>query len=174
MIYHFTPLSGVYLIEPERHEDSRGWFARSWCAREFAGHGLNPALAQCSISHNARRGTLRGMHYQVPPHAEAKLVRCTRGSIFDVLVDLREESETFRKWHGEVLSADNHRMLYVPERCAHGFLTLEDDTEVFYQMTEFFHPECARTIPWDNAEIGIDWPIQPVVLSGRDANAGRS
>ena len=153
MIFTETRLAGAYLIEPERIEDERGFFARTWCRDEFERHGLNPRLVQCNVSYNARRGTLRGMHYQAKPHEEAKLVRCTRGAIYDVIVDLRPDSPTYRQWVAAELTAENRRMLYIPEGFAHGFQTLADETEVFYQMSELFHPESARgvrmtTRPW--------------------------
>lgn len=168
MIFVPLPIAGAYLIEAERMDDERGWFARTWCAQEFAHHGLKDRFVQSSISHNSHRGTLRGMHYQDCPFPEAKLVQCTRGAIFDVLVDLRENSDTYRKWHGERLSADNRRMLYIPEHCAHGFLTLENDTDVQYNMTEFHHPECARILAWNDPEVRIDWPFSPAIMSLRD------
>lgn len=144
MIFEPTRLEGAFVVEPEKLEDGRGFFARSWCLREFEAHGLNPRMVQCNISLSKRKGTLRGIHYQAPPHAEAKLVRCTAGSIYDVIIDLRPESPTFEKYAAEVLTARNHKMLYVPEDFAHGFLTLEDDSEVFYQMSEFMSPSSPR------------------------------
>jgi dTDP-4-dehydrorhamnose 3,5-epimerase len=163
-----TPLPGAYLIDLDRIEDERGFFARTFCRDEFLDHGLNPRLVQCSLSFNGARGTLRGMHFQVAPHEEAKLVRCTAGAIFDVIVDLRPGSPTRLRWFGAELSAQNHRMLYVPEGFAHGLLTLEDNSEVFYQISEFFTPECARGFRWDDPAIAIAWP-QPVrIISDRD------
>ena len=165
MIFTATELPGAYTIEPERHEDKRGFFARTWCTREFQVQGLNPQLAQCSISYNARRGTLRGMHYQVPPSQEAKLIRCTRGAIYDVIVDLRSASKTLTHYLGIELTADNHTMLYVPEGCAHGFMTLEDHTEVFYQMSQVFSPDHARGVRWNDPAFGIEWPnLEPIML----------
>lgn len=163
-----TPLVGVYVIEVEPLADERGFFARTWCEQEFREHGLNPALAQCSISFNKRRGTVRGMHYQAEPHEETKLVRCVRGAMYDVLVDLRRDSASFMQWYGAVLNADNRRMLYVPSGVAHGFQTLEDDTEVSYQISEFFHPESARGVRWDDPAFGITWPEAVSVISERD------
>lgn len=163
-----TVLSGAFVVEIDPVQDERGFFARSWCQQEFAAHGLNPNLAQCNISFNKKRGTLRGMHYQEKPHEEAKLVRCTRGVIFDVIVDLRPDSPTHRRWFGVELSADNHRMLYVPEGVAHGFQTLEDDSEVFYQMSVVHHPEAARGVRFDNPEFAIAWPIADKIISTRD------
>lgn len=163
-----TPLDGVYLIEPEYVVDDRGFFARTYCRKEFIDHGLNPNLAQCNISFNATAGTLRGMHYQAAPFAETKLVRCTQGKIFDVVVDLRTYSTTFKKWFSSELTAANRRALYIPEGCAHGFITLEDQTEVFYQMSEFFHPEYAAGVRWNDPAFSIQWPIAPVVISEKD------
>jgi dTDP-4-dehydrorhamnose 3,5-epimerase len=138
LIFQATSIAGAYILEPELLQDERGFFARTWCQREFEAHGLNPRLVQCSISFNRARGTWRGMHYQVAPWEEAKLVRCTRGAICDVITDLRRDSPTYHQHMMEDLSAANHRMLYVPEGVAHGFITLEDDTEVFYQMSQFY------------------------------------
>lgn len=165
-----TKLPGVFEICPELIHDQRGFFARSWCQEEFSSRGLNSRLVQCNISGNLRKGTLRGMHYQSAPFAEAKLVRCTRGSIFDVALDLRQDCPTFKQWTGAVLSAENHRMLFMPEGCAHGFLTLEDDSEVFYQMSESYHPEAARGFRWDDPTFGIEWPGKIEVISDRDAS----
>lgn len=157
------------MIEVERLTDERGFFARAWCQREFAEHGLNPRLVQCNISYNPRRGTLRGMHYQAVPHSEAKLVRCTRGAIYDVIVDLRSDSPSYLRHFGVDLTAEGREMLYVPEGVAHGFLTLEDETEVFYQMSEFYAPEAARGVRWNDPAFGIRWPIEVAVISPRDA-----
>ncbi len=169
MIFTPTRITGVFIIEPELIEDERGSFARTFCRREFARHGLNPNLVQCNISFNRKRGTLRGMHYQAEPHAEAKLVRCTRGEIFDVAVDLRPDSPTYRDWVGVELSAENRRALYIPEGLAHGFITLTDDTEVFYQMSESYHPECARGVRHDDPAFGIDWPLRAICISKKDS-----
>ena len=158
MIFRETKLKGAFIIEPERLEDERGLFARTFCEEEFKAHGLNSRVVQCNISFNKKKGTLRGMHYQVAPHEEAKLVRCTRGAIYDVIVDLRPDSPTFKQWVAVELTADNHRMLYIPEGFAHGFQTLEDNTEVFYQMSELYHPESARGVRWDDPVFGIEWP----------------
>jgi len=170
VIFSETKLEGVYIIDLEKVEDERGFFARTFCQRDFEAHGLNPRLVQCSISLNKKRGTLRGMHYQAPPYQEAKLVRCTRGALYDVAVDLRVDSPTFKHWVGVELTAENHRMLYIPEGCAHGFQTLEDNTEVAYQMSEFYHPESARGVRWDDPAFGIQWPIKEVTISARDLN----
>lgn len=168
MLFHETKLPGVFEIQLEPRVDERGFFARCWCQKEFEAHGLNPRLVQCSISFNIRKGTLRGMHYQVPPHAEAKLVRCTRGSVYDVVVDLRRASPMFRKWIGVPLTAENRHMVYIPEGCGHGFLTLEDHSEVFYQISEFYNPESARGVRWDDPAFQITWPGIVEVISQRD------
>ena len=163
-----TRLKGAYAIVPDLIEDERGFFARTFCQKEFEAHGLRPTLVQCSVSFNKKKGTLRGMHYQVPPHEEAKLVRCTRGAIYDVIVDLRPSSPTFKQWIAEELTEANRRMLYIPEGFAHGFQTLADHTEVSYQMSEFYHPECARGVRWDDPAFKIDWPVADVIVSKRD------
>ena len=165
-----TPLSGGYLIEPELLQDERGFFARTWCGREFGEMGINPNLVQCNISFNRKKGTLRGMHFQKSPYEEAKVVRCTQGRIYDVMVDLRPESGTFKKWFGAELSAENRLSLYIPGGFAHGFLTLSDETEVLYLMSEFFHPECASGVRWDDPAFSIEWPGKVGVISDRDAS----
>lgn len=170
MIFRKTPLTGAYLIEPERLEDTRGFFARTFCRREFEAHGLVTEVAQCNTSFNRQLGTLRGMHYQVAPHEEPKLVRCTTGRVHDVIIDLRPESETFKQYFAVTLSADNRIMLYVPAGFAHGFLTLEDDSEVFYQMGEFYYPESAGGVRWDDPAFGIEWPAKPVLISEHDSS----
>lgn len=166
----FVPasLEGAFIVEPELLEDERGCFARSFCRDEFLAHGLDPAVIQCNISFNRRRGTLRGLHYQIKPHEEAKLVRCTRGAVWDVIVDLRDESPTLYRWFAAELTAENRRALYVPRGFAHGFQTLVDDSELFYQMSESYHPESARGVRWDDPAIGITWPLKDPVLSLRD------
>lgn len=168
MIFTETRLKGAYLIDIDRREDERGFFARTWCMEEFKQHGLNSRLAQCNISVNKKRGTLRGMHYQVAPFAEAKLVRCTKGAIYDVIIDLRPDSATFKEWFAVEINAENRRALYIPEGFAHGFQTLEDDSEVCYQMSEFYHPECARGVKWNDLAFGIEWVIPSPILSTRD------
>ena len=168
MIFTDTGIGGVWVIEAERLEDDRGFFARTWDTDEFAERGLNPKLAQCSISYNRALGTLRGMHYQVAPHEEAKLVRCTAGAIFDAALDLRPDSSTFREWFGIELSAQNRRALYVPEGCAHGFLTLGDGCEVHYQISQAYMPESARGVRWDDPAFAISWPGEVVVINERD------
>ena len=168
MIFRPTGIDGVWVLEIERLEDRRGFFARTWDSSELAERGLNARLAQCSISYNARRGTLRGMHFQAAPHEEAKLVRCTSGAIFDVALDLRPSSASFKGWFGVELTAENRRALYVPEGCAHGFLTLTDDSEVLYQISEVYAPDAARGVRWDDPAFGIDWPGEVVVITERD------
>ncbi len=168
MIFQDARLKGVYEIQLEPMSDERGFFARAWCRKEFESHGLNPALAQCNISFNACSGTLRGMHYQAEPYGEAKLVRCTRGAIYDVAVDLRRDSRTFKNWVAATLTAEKRNMFFVPEGCAHGFLTLEDNTEVFYQMSEFYNPESASGFRWDDPAFHIVWPRNVEVISERD------
>jgi len=169
----FTQLEigGAWLIEIEPHEDERGFFARTYCAREFAQHGLVTTIAQCSTSFNAKRGTVRGMHYQAEPHAEEKVVRCTAGAIFDVIVDLRPRSPTYLRWLGLELTAKNHRMVYIPAGLAHGFQTLEDDTEVIYQISVDYEPAASRGIRWTDSELDIAWPIRDgVTVSPRDTS----
>jgi dTDP-4-dehydrorhamnose 3,5-epimerase len=168
MTFHETKLPGVFEICLEPKGDERGFFARSWCQREFEQYGLNPVTVQCSVAFNKKKGTLRGMHYQAQPHPEAKLVRCTQGAIYDVVVDLRPESARFKKWIGVVLSAANRHMIYVPEGVGHGLLTLEDNTEVFYQMSEFYYPELSRGVRWNDPAFQIAWPEKVEVISERD------
>jgi dTDP-4-dehydrorhamnose 3,5-epimerase len=168
VIFRETKLPGAYVIDLEPHRDERGFFARAWCQREFEDRGLNPRLVQCNISYNERRGTLRGMHYQAPPHEEAKLVRCTRGRLYDVIIDLRPDSTTYTQHVGIELSASNRRMMYVPEGFGHGFLTLEDDTEVFYQMSAFYEPDAARGVRWNDPAFDIDWPARVEHMKERD------
>jgi dTDP-4-dehydrorhamnose 3,5-epimerase len=164
-----TRLEGAMLIVPERHEDERGFFARTWCREEFASHGLRTDWVQFNVSFNRRRGTLRGLHYQAEPHPECKLVRCTRGAVWDVIVDLRPDSPTCTDWVAVELTADNRNMLYIPQGFAHGFQTLTDDTELFYQMSEFYHPELARGVRWDDPVLAIGWPWCPErIISPRD------
>ena len=170
VIFIEIKLKGAYIIEPEKLEDERGFFARSWCEREFAAHNLNPRTVQCNISFNSKKGTLRGMHYQAAPRAEAKLVRCTRGAIYDVIIDLRPKSPTFKQHVAEVLTVDDHKMLYIPEGFAHGFQTLEDNAEVFYQISEFHAPECARGVRWNDPAFAIEWPISAPIMLKRDRN----
>ena len=167
----FTPtrLSGAFILDPERREDARGHFARTFCRREFEAHGLKPDIAQANIAWNARKGTLRGMHYQVAPAAETKLVRCTRGALWDVIVDLRPGSRTFLEHIGVELSAENGRQLFVPELFAHGYITLADDTEAAYQVGEFYAPDAERGIRYDDPALDISWPLPVEVISDKDA-----
>lgn len=168
---HFmeTELKGAYVIEPVPAIDGRGFFARTFCAREFAERGLADGLAQCSTSFNKQRGTLRGLHYQAAPHEEEKLVRVTMGAVFDVMVDLRPDSPTFRRWFGAVLSAENRRMLYIPKGFAHGFQTLRDNSEVFYQISTYYEPASVRGIRWDDPTLAVGWPeATQAIISERD------
>jgi dTDP-4-dehydrorhamnose 3,5-epimerase len=168
MLFTETPLPGVWIIDIDRREDDRGWFARSFCQDEYRAHGLNPQIAQCNISLNRKKGTLRGMHYQAAPYAEAKTVRCTRGAIYDVALDLRPDSPTFLRWFGLELTGESCRMLYILEGLAHGFQSLTDDSEVLYEMSEFYHPEASRGVRWDDPAFGITWPLPDPILSDRD------
>jgi len=168
MIFCETKLKGAFFIEIEPIEDERGFFARSFCVREFSGRGLNPRIVQTNISFNKKKGTIRGMHYQAAPHAEAKVVLCLKGAIYDVIIDLRPESLTYKQWISEELSAENHKMLYIPEGFAHGFQTLEDNNEVFYLMSEFYHPESARGVRFDDPIFGIKWPLEHSTVSEKD------
>lgn len=168
MTFSPTEIEGVWIVEPERYEDERGFFARTWDASEFADRGLSGSLAQASISYNRRRGTLRGMHYQAAPHGEAKVVRCTAGAIFDVAIDVRPSSPTFLAWAGVELSAENRAALYVPEGCAHGFLTLADDVEISYQISTPHEPGAARGVRFDDPAFGILWPEEILVINDRD------
>lgn len=169
MIFQETKIPGVFLIETERLSDERGFFARTWCRAVFLAHGLNPDLVQCSVSFNTLRGTLRGMHYQKAPYSEDKLVRCTRGAIYDVVLDLRKDSSTYQQWIAAELSADNLRMLYIPKGCAHGFQTLKDQTEVFYAISESYHPEASSGYRYDDPAFQIVWPPSDLrVMSARD------
>lgn len=169
MVFKETKLKGAYIIELEPLQDERGFFARSFCQDEFRKHGLYFYIVQCNISYNKKKGTLRGMHYQVAPCEEAKLVNCIRGAIYDVIIDLRPKSATYCQWSAVELSADNYKMLYIPEGFAHGFQTLEDFTKVFYQMSEFYHPECIRGVRWNDPSFGIEWPLSNPILSKKDS-----
>ncbi len=168
MIFTETRLKGAFVVELERRDDERGFFARSWCRTEFEAHNLNPAIVQCNVSFNRLKGTLRGMHYQAAPFEEAKLVRCTSGALYDVIIDLRPTSATYQQHVSELLSAANRKMLYVPEGFAHGFQTLEDNTEVFYQMSQFYSPEHARGVRYNDPAFGIEWLIAEPVITQRD------
>jgi dTDP-4-dehydrorhamnose 3,5-epimerase len=170
VLFTETPLAGAFTIEPEPRADERGFFARVWCQEEFATHGLETRCVQCSISYNRRAGTLRGMHYQADPYPEVKVIRCVRGAIFDVIIDLRRDASTFARHFAIVLSSANRTALYVPGGFAHGFQTLVDDTEVMYQMSEFYRPTCARGVRWNDPAFGIQWPPADVrVMAERDA-----
>jgi len=168
LIFKATKLEGAFLIEPERREDDRGYFVRTFCEREFAEHGLRVRFVQCNLSFNRRKGTLRGMHFQAAPHEEAKLVSCTRGAIYDVIIDLRPGSPTYLQHVAETLSAENGKAFYIPEGFAHGFQTLADDSEVFYQMSEFYHPESARGVRWNDPAFQIEWPPAERTIIPRD------
>ena len=170
MRFESTPLDGVLIIRPQPREDERGFFARTWCDREAREHGLEVDWVQCSISYTTRRGTLRGLHYQLPPYEETKLVRCTMGSIYDVVLDVRRGSPTFGRHFGIVLSSTNRLAVYVPPGCAHGFQVLEDASEVSYQISEFHAPDYAAGIRWDDPAFGIQWPVAAPSMSDRDRN----
>ncbi len=164
-----SPLAGAYIVDVNRLEDERGFFARSFCVEEFRGLGLATEMSQCSVSFNALRGTLRGLHFQAAPHEEEKLVRCTRGAVFDVIVDIRPESPTYRRYFGAELTAENQRALYIPKGFAHGFLSLVDETEVFYMISVAHVPGAARGLRWNDPALNINWPFPPRVISNRDA-----
>lgn len=168
MILTETKIKGAYIIDIKQISDDRGFFGRSYCKKEFEQYGLNINVVQANLSSNKIKGTLRGLHMQLAPHAESKLIRCTRGAIFDVLVDLRPQSETFLQWMGVELTADNFRMFYIPEGCAHGYLTLEDNTDVMYQVTAFYAPESERGFQWNDPAFNIQWPLEPVIISAKD------
>lgn len=169
IIFRETKLKGAFVIDPERFDDERGFFARSFSEKEFESQGINPRMAECNISFSRKRYTIRGMHYQSAPHAQAKLVRCTKGAIYDVIIDLRPESPTFKQWIGEELTAENRRMLFVPGGFAHGFQTLVDDTEVFYQVSDFYAPETAGGVRWNDPAFAIRWPASDgVIINERD------
>jgi len=168
MKFHKTPLKDLIIIEPEKIEDERGFFARTWDTEVFSKVGLNPKIIQCSISSNKKKGTLRGLHVQNSPYEESKIIRCTRGKLYDIVVDLRIDSLTFKKWFSIELSADNYKMVYVPEGCAHGYQTLEDNTDASYQMTEEFKPEYYTGVRWDDPAFGIKLPLEITVISKKD------
>ena len=168
MLFKETPLRGAFVIDIERREDDRGFFGRAWCRDEFAAHDLDTALVQCNVSFNKMRGTLRGMHYQAEPFEETKLVRCTMGGIYDVILDLRPSSATYLQWTSVELTVDNRRMLYIPVGMAHGFQTLTDDTEVFYQMGEIYRGEYTRGVRWNDPQFSIRWPFDDPIMSVRD------
>jgi dTDP-4-dehydrorhamnose 3,5-epimerase len=168
MIFHETPLPGVVVVEAERVRDERGWFARTFALEEFEANGLEPAIVHCNVSFNARAGTLRGMHYQARPYGECKLIRCTRGRLYDVALDLRPDSPTYLRWHAVELTAESHLALYIPRGLAHGFQTLVDETEVYYQMSERYVPSATQGVRWDDPAFGILWPEGERVISERD------
>ena len=168
MRFEQSPLPGAFVVDVDRKDDERGFFARTFCHDEFAEHGLVADYAQSSVSYNKRKGTLRGMHFQKKPHEEAKVVRCTMGAIYDVIVDLRPGSPTQTRWFGIELSAVNRRALYVPKGFAHGFITLADESEVLYQISTQFHPESAAGVRWNDPAFTIEWPLEAAVMSGRD------
>jgi dTDP-4-dehydrorhamnose 3,5-epimerase len=168
MIFEPTQIPGAMVIRPQRTEDERGFFARIYCERELAEHGLDPRLVQHSLSYNRLRGTLRGMHFQTEPHAENKLVSCNRGAIYDVIIDLRAESPSYRRWIAVTLTADGQESLFVPKGCAHGFVTLADETTVEYKISEFYAPGFAQGVRFDDPAFAIEWPLAPVVISSRD------
>lgn len=168
MIFHETELKGAYIIDLERREDERGFFARAFCQKEFEAKGLKPIVAQANMAMNKRKGTLRGMHFQFPPAAETKLVRCTRGAIFDVIVDLRPESPTYLKFISVELNEDNQRAIYVPERFAHGYQVLRDGTDTTYQVGEFYTPNAEGGLMYDDSRLGIKWPLPVTVISEKD------
>jgi dTDP-4-dehydrorhamnose 3,5-epimerase len=170
MIFHETHLPGVFIIDLERFEDERGFFACSWRASEFEQRGLNHTPKQRNVAFNAQRGTLRGMHFQNQPHEEAKLVQCTRGAVYDVAIDLRPDSPTLHQWVAVELTAENQRMLYIPEGFAHGYQTLTDEATLHYQVSEYYHPESAGGVRWDDPVFGIQWPLPVAVIAERDAS----
>lgn len=169
MLFHETPLPGCYVIEPEQIKDQRGYFARVWCKKELEEHGLKAEVLQSNVGFSQRKGTLRGLHYQKAPHAEVKIVRCTRGAMFDVVVDLRLQSPTHKQWFGVELTESNGKMLYVPEGCAHGYLTLVDHTEMNYHTSRFFDRVSASGVRYDDPAFRITWPIETAVVSQQDA-----
>ncbi len=169
MIFQETHLKGAYIIELKKLEDDRGFFARAWCQKEFEEHGLTARLVQCNLSFNPKKGTLRGMHYQVAPYEETKLIRCTKGAIFDAIIDLRPASPTYKSWFGAELTEENRKMLFVPEGFAHGYLTLVDHSEVFYQVSEFYQPGAESGLRWNDPAINIQWPLRgPMIISSKD------
>lgn len=168
MIFTETKLKGAFIIEIKKIEDERGFFGRSWCKKEMEENGLNGEIVQANTSFSFKKGTLRGMHYQVPPYEEAKIIRCVRGAIYDVIIDLRPGSAGYKKWIGTELTSDNYKMLYVPEGFAHGFITLTDNVEVYYNVTAFYTPGAEKGIRWNDPLFNIKWPVYPVVISSKD------
>lgn len=163
-----TKLEGAFVVEIEKLFDERGFFARSWCQKEFDTHGLNSRPVQANVSYNRKKGTMRGLHYQIAPHQECKLVRCTRGAIYDVIIDLRPESPTYKQWAGVELTADNYTMLFIPEDFAHGFITLVDNTEITYQVSQFYTPGSEKGIRFDDPAFDIQWPLEVTIISDKD------
>ena len=171
MVFKETRLKGAFIIELEKIVDGRGFFSRAWCQKEFQAHGLNPNVVQCNLSFNTSKGTLRGMHYQIAPHEEAKIVRCIRGKVYDVIIDLRPKSPTYLRWAGFELSSENRKMLYVPESFSHGYLTLADNTELFYQVSHFYSPESESGIRWNDRTVNIKWPqTNGLIITDKDKN----
>jgi len=170
MIFQTTAINGAFIVDVQKIGDERGFFARVFCRKEFEAQGIDPQIHQANIGFNKDRGTLRGLHYQVDPHGEAKFVRCTAGSLYDVVLDLRPTSATFKQWLGVELSAENRRMLYLPAGCAHGYLTLADDTEIFYLVSQYYHSAAERGVRWNDPAFAIDWPIDVAVISPKDAH----
>ncbi len=170
MIFTQSALAGAYIIEPEPLKDDRGFFSRTFCVNEYTELGLNPHIVQCNISYNHIKGTVRGMHYQLAPHREVKVVRCTRGAIYDVIVDLRSDSTTYKQWVGVELTADNGKQLYVPTGFAHGYQTLEDSSEVSYQVSEFYSPQSEQGVRWNDPAFAITWPLKVHSISDKDMN----
>ncbi len=168
MLVTKTDISGAFILTPEVSKDDRGTFSRLFSAKEFEQLGLVTNLDQCAISENPKKGTLRGLHYQLPPYQEVKIVRCSRGAIFDVILDLREDSPSFKKWFARELKEDSPEMLYIPGGCAHGFISLLDNSEVFYQISGAYNPQYARGVPWNDPTFAIQWPMQPVLMSQKD------
>lgn len=170
MLFTETPVAGAMIIEVRRIGDDRGYFGRLWCEREMAEQGLVSTIKQSNVGFSPRKGTLRGLHYQRAPHEEVKIVRCTRGRVFDVVVDLRPDSPSYMAWHGVELTPENGKMLYVPEGCATGYFTLEDDSEIYYNTSEFYAPDAATGVRWNDPAFGIEWPGEPVVMSDNDVS----
>ncbi len=168
MIFTETKLKGAFIIEIQKLEDERGFFGRAWCQKEFEAHGLNPNMCQINTSYTKKKGTIRGLHYQIDPYQEAKFIRCTRGRIFDIMIDLRPDSPTFMQWIGNELSSDGYKMVYVPENFAHGILSLEDNSEVYYPVTQFYTPGAERGIRWNDPAFDIKWPIEVEIVSEKD------
>jgi len=171
MIFKQAKLKDAYIIQLEKHDDERGFFAQAWCRKEFESHGLNPHVVQANIALSRKSGTLRGLHYQLPPYEEAKLVRCIRGAIYDVMIDLRKDSSTFKQWVGQELTSEDYQMLYIPEGFAHGYFTLVDNTEVFYQVSKFYAPNYESGVRWDDPAFDIKWPAaNDLIVTDKDKN----